>query len=158
MRGSRISTCRAIHPSAGFYPHYWNRPGLYAREQDQWRFVPPNRRQDDPCCLAPMWRAALRLLKDQSNRAVAISELYDIWRKPPFGLKDGLMTIMGVAFYLSWRDKLAFYRNGVFRARFDDVDVDYLAKDPSFIQLRWMELSRSRATSIVGHGRNCARA
>ncbi|MDE2706470.1 MAG: ATP-binding protein [Gemmatimonadota bacterium] len=137
-------------PERGLLSSILESTGLYAYEQEQWRFVPPNRRQEDLRCLAPMWRDALQLLKDQSNRAVAISELYEIWRKPPYGLKDGLMTILGVAFYLSCRDKLAVYRNGVFRARFDDVDVDYLAKDPSFIQLRWMELSETARHLLSG--------
>ena len=61
-------------------------------------------------------------------------------RKPPFGVKDGVMPLLAVAFMLSQRDKIAVYRDGIFRAKFDDVDVDYLAKDPAFIQLRWMDL------------------
>ena len=51
------------------------------------------------------------------------------------------MPILAVAFVLSQRDKLAVYRDGIFRAKFDDVDVDYLAKDAAFIQLRWMDLT-----------------
>ena len=43
--------------------------------------------------------------------------------------------------YLSQQEKLAIYREGLFKARFDDVDVDYLAKDASTIQIRWMDLS-----------------
>ena len=148
--GERHLGMKGYPPERSLLSSLLESTGLYAREQDQWRFVPPNRRQEDPFCLAPMWNAALQFLKDHSNRAVAISELYDIWRKPPFGLKDGVMTILGVAFYLSWRDKLAVYRNGVFRALFDDVDVDYLAKDPSFIQLRWMELSETARHLLSG--------
>ena len=51
------------------------------------------------------------------------------------------MPILVASFILSQRDKLAIYREGVFKARFDDVDVDYLAKDASSIQLRWMDLT-----------------
>jgi hypothetical protein len=51
------------------------------------------------------------------------------------------MPLLAVAFILSQRDGIALYREGIFRARFDDVDVDILAKDPSVIQLRWMNLT-----------------
>jgi hypothetical protein len=51
------------------------------------------------------------------------------------------MPILAVAFIMSQRDRLAVYRDGIFRSRFDDVDVELLAKDPGFIQLRWMDLS-----------------
>ena len=88
-----------------------------------------------------MWNRAINYLKEHANRTVAISELFDMWRKPPFGVKDGLMPILAVAFLFSQRDNLAFYREGTFRAEFDDVDVDYLAKNADFVQLRWMDLS-----------------
>jgi len=113
--------------------------GLYAQGPDGLRFAPPE--GDDPCRLRPMWDAAADYVKNQAHRSVAISELYALWRNPPYGVKDGLMPVLAVAFILSCRDRMAIYREGVFRPRFDDVDVDYLARDPGAIQIRWMDLS-----------------
>ena len=114
---------------------------LYARRGKSRRFVSPTTSGDDPCGLAPMWKMATDYVRQHANRTVAVSELFDEWKKPPFGVKNGLMPILAVAFVLSQRDKLAVYRDGIFRAKFDDVDVDYLAKDAAFIQLRWMDLN-----------------
>ena len=74
-------------------------------------------------------------------RTVSVSEIYDIWRDRPFGIKDGLLPVLMVAFILSSNRDLAFYRQGIFRSRMTDLDTDYLAKDPTDIQLRWMDLS-----------------
>ena len=115
--------------------------GLYGLGESGYRFVSPRGSAVDPCRLAPMWDEACNYLKSHTKRTVPVSELYDLWRKPPFGVKDGLMPILAVAFVLSQRDKLAVYRDGIFRAKFDDVDVDYLAKDATFIQLRWMDVT-----------------
>jgi hypothetical protein len=115
--------------------------GLYARDGNKWRFVSPVKSNTDPCRLAPMWQAAFAHVKKHVSRTIAVSELFDLWRKPPFGVKDGLMPLLSVAFVLSQRDKMAVYREGVFRARFDDIDVEYLAKDAATIQLRWMDLT-----------------
>ena len=123
----------------GLFASILEATGLYARNDSGWHFVAPVN-GDDPCRLAPMWNAAFDYVKEHASRTVAISELFDLWRKPPFGVKDGMMPILAVAFVMSQRDKIAVYRDGIFRAKFDDVDVDYLAKDPSFIQLRWMDL------------------
>lgn len=112
---------------------------LYAKTANGWRFAPP--RGDDPCRLAPIWEAAANYIRSNGNRTITVSELYDLWRAQPYGVKDGLMPILAVAFILSQRNILAVYRDGIFRARFDDVDVDYLAKDPAIVQLRWMDLS-----------------
>ena len=125
----------------GLFASMLERTELYVQCVDGWRFASPAPKGDDPCRLAPMWQAASDHLKSHADRTVHVSELFDLWRKPPFGVKDGLMPILAVAFILSQLDKLAVYRDGIFRAKFDDVDVDYLSKDPSFIQLRWMDLT-----------------
>src|SRR5690625_7818964 len=51
------------------------------------------------------------------------------------------MPVLSVAFILTQRENLAVYREGIFRARFDDVDVEYMAKHAETIQLRWMDLN-----------------
>lgn len=122
--------------------------GLYANSQTGWRFVPPER--DDPHRLAPMWDAATEYVKGHRNRTIAISEIYDLWRKPPFGVKDGLMPVLAVAFILSQRNSLAVYRDAIFRARFDDVDVEYLAKDAAMLQVRWMDISDAARRLLSG--------
>jgi hypothetical protein len=113
---------------------------LYAKTREGFRFVVP-RTDNDPNRLTPIWKAAEQFLRQQGSRTVPLSEIYDLWRKPPFGVKDGIMPVLAVAFILSQRDGIAVYREGIFRARFDDVDVDYLGKDPAIVQLRWMNLS-----------------
>ena len=113
---------------------------LYREKSGRMRFVTP-KPQDDPCNLLPAWDAAARLLEANSHRAVSVGEIYGVWRDPPFGIKDGLLPILAVAFTLSKSDTLAFYRQGVFQVRMTDLDTDYLSKDPDDIQLRWMDMS-----------------
>jgi hypothetical protein len=124
----------------GLFVSVLEAPKLYVKTRDGFRFAPP-RPNDDPCHLFPIWHTAAHLLRDHGSRTATVSEIYDLWRKPPYGVKDGLMPALAVAFILSQRDNIAVYRDGIFRARFDDVDVDYLAKDPTMIGLRWMNLT-----------------
>ena len=112
---------------------------LYVRDRDAWRFASPKSNTNER--LVPMWQVAINFVKSNSHRKVAVSEIFDIWRDEPFGIKDGLMTVFSLAFLLSQRNSIAIYREGIFRTRFDDVDVDYLVRDPSTIQLRWVNLS-----------------
>lgn len=113
---------------------------LYVRTKEGWKFSAPAE-DDDPCRLASLWKATIKFLKSNEDRTVSVSELYDLWGAPPFGVKEGTMPLLAVAFILSRRDKVALYREGVFQARFKDLDVEILAKDSSDIQLRWMDLS-----------------
>jgi hypothetical protein len=125
----------------GLFASILEATGLYARDGGSWRFVVPAASDEDGCRLSPLWNAASDHLQKNGARTVTVAELYDLWRQQPYGMKDGLMPVLAVAFVLSQRNKLAVYREGIFRARFNDVDVQYLAKDAATIQLRWMDLS-----------------
>ena len=119
---------------------------LYGKTPDGWRFTVPERVGfapvvGDPCNLAPIWNAAAEFLEDNADRTVSVAEIYDVWRQPPYGVKDGVLPILIVAFILSKRSTVVSYRNGIFQSSMTDLDTDYLSKDPESIQLRWMDLS-----------------
>ncbi|MXY70166.1 MAG: ATP-binding protein [Acidobacteriia bacterium] len=125
----------------GLFDSLLEATGLYAQVDGRWRFVSPGSGSTDPCRLAPIWERACLILQQDSNRPIPVSELFEKWHQSPFGVKNGIMPVFAVAFILSQHNRVAVYRDGVFRARFDDVDVDYLVKDPSCIQLRWVDLN-----------------
>jgi len=114
--------------------------GLYQYTNKDWKFVSP-RETEDPCNLSPIWKEAIDFLVENKFRAVSVSEIYALWRQPPYGLKDGLLPTFFTAFMLSQYDKIALYRDGIFQSQLSDLDIDYLTKDPKIIQLRWMDLS-----------------
>ena len=129
----------------GLFASLLEATSLYRQTSDGWRFVDPTLEGNDPCNLSPAWREATAFLESSMQRTVSVAEIYDIWRSPPFGIKEGLLPVLAVAFIQSMRRQLAFYRQNVFQARVTDLDVDYLAKDSADVQLRWMDLSdRSR--------------
>ena len=124
----------------GLFASILEATGLYRHTFGGWRFVAPKPGQD-PCNLLPAWEAATHFLEANSHRAASVAEIYEIWREAPFGIKEGLLPILAVAFALSKSHTLAFYRQRVFQVRVTDLDTDYLAKDPEYIQLRWMDMS-----------------
>ena len=127
----------------GIYESVLRAGELHQSVDAAWRFTEPG--GDDPCGLRPLWEDALELLKQDPGRALFLSEIQERWRNPPFGVKDGLMPVLSAAFVLSKKRDLALYRRGMFQPRISDLDMDYLAKDPDDIKLRWMDLTeRSR--------------
>ena len=123
---------------------------LHRETADGWRFVAPDPNKIDFSNLIPTWQAAKDHLSSNSDRAVSLSEIYDIWRQPPLGVKDGLLPVLAVAFILSERGMLAFYRQGIFQIHVSDLDVDYLVRDPDDVQLRWMDLSEVSRRLLSG--------
>ena len=129
----------------GLFEALLEKSRVYRLTAEGWRFVAPGEGCGDPCLLGPAWQAATELLESNRNRAVPVTEIYELWRQAPYGIKEGLLPVLATAFILSQRRSVAVYRQNVFQARLTDLDMDYLARDASDIQLRWMDLSeRSR--------------
>jgi hypothetical protein len=124
----------------GLFASILEATGLYGKENGQWQFRAPSKKRDQNN-LTPLWEAAADHLQQAKDRTVTVSELYELWGKPPFGLKEGLKPVLAVAFILTQRENVALYRESIFQARFKDIDVEILAKDAGEIQLRWMDLS-----------------
>ena len=124
----------------GLFDSILKASGVYCKVEQEWRFVAPTT-GDDHRNLAPAWQAAAEFLESNRDRTVPLAEIYDIWREPPFGIKDGLMPVLAAAFILSKRRELAFYRQSIFQSHISDLDMEYLARDSSSVQLRWMDLS-----------------
>ncbi len=113
---------------------------LYKKTGQEWYFVDPTT-GDDPRNLAPAWKTAAKFLESNRHRTVPLAEIYGIWREPPFGIKDGLLSVLAAAFILSKERELAFYRQNIFQSQISGLDMEYLARDPRSVQLRWMDLS-----------------
>ena len=125
----------------GLFASLLGATALYRKTEHGWTFLKPDGDSQDPCNLRPAWQAATEYLRANADRTVSVTEIYDIWRQTPFGIKDGLLPVLAVAFVLSMRRDLAFYRQGIFQPRLSDLDVDHLSMDSDAIQLRWMNLS-----------------
>ncbi|MEQ8435415.1 MAG: hypothetical protein RIA71_14375 [Oceanicaulis sp.] len=132
----------------GLYASLLDHTGLHRNNGKRLGFFEPA--GTDPANLRPLWEHAKKFLAENSDRIVALSEVYDEWAKAPFGVKRGLMPVLAIALILSLRDKVAFYRDGVFQSRFRDVDAEVLARDASDIQIRWMDLTPSAKAVLSG--------
>ncbi|MEO5333180.1 MAG: hypothetical protein H7839_14265 [Magnetococcus sp. YQC-5] len=96
--------------------------------------------ESDPARLGPMWMAAEQLLLDAGAAGSTIGKLYDLWQAPPFGVRDGLLPILAVAFMLSKLENLAVYLDGSFQHTLATLLVDRLTQDPASVRLRWIDL------------------
>ena len=124
----------------GLFASILEATALYGNVDGQWQFLAPQKKHD-PGNLVPIWSAAAKFLKEAKDRTVSVSDLYDLWGAPPYGLKQGLKPVMAVAFILTNKEHAALYREGIFQTRLKDIDVEILAKNADQIQLRWMDLS-----------------
>lgn len=123
---------------AGLFASLLEATGLYATDENGfWSFVAP---VDGPHLLRPMWQAAESLLSD-TEKSHSLEELFAIWRAPPFGIRDGLLPILGVTFLLASFDRAAVYLDQVFRPQLDSFLVDRILQDAASVRVRLLQIS-----------------
>ncbi len=128
-------------PEGGLFESLLEATCLYQETDDGCRFVAPKTAFSDPMNLGPAWKAATAYLHENSHTAVTVDRIYDVWRKPPFGIREGLLPVLAVAFIQTRKREVAIYREGIFQPHLTDLDVQFLSHDSTSVQVRWMELS-----------------
>lgn len=89
--------------------------------------------------LYPLWRVADTLLKSEQG-VVGADEIIHAWGKAPIGLKAGLGPVFLSAYILSRRDRVAVYGENIFQASFNELCVEFLARNSKDIGLRRVEM------------------
>jgi hypothetical protein len=126
-------------PEAGLYIGLLRSTGLHHESNpDTWEFSAPA--PEDRHRLAPLWTATDALLASR-DEGTALAEIYDIWRKPPFGVRDGLLPILAVTYLMTRAGQCAVYLDGAFKPAPDSFFVDRLLQEPGSIRLRAVSMT-----------------
>jgi len=133
---------------AGLYFTLIKSTGIHQNSNGGWRFGPPN---DSPRgqSLKALW-AASRELVSVPDKQTSLKEIFDLWRNPPFGAKDGVMPLLAFAYFLANRHQLALYADNIFVPDVTDAHVDELTQDPQRIGFRYVELADDRQALLRG--------
>lgn len=145
-RGEPRLNIEGYPPEAGLFVSLIEAAGLYRLEDERWVFGAPS--DADPAHLNPAFAAAEDMIR-QSDAPVAVSELYALWKAPPFGVRDGLLPVLAVSFLLSLQDRAAVYLDNVFRPQVDTFLVDRLLQEADAVGFRWIDMSESHVTMVA---------
>lgn len=137
--------------SGGLYDSLLGATGLHvARADDPARhhFVDPA--ADGKHQLAPLWDVAEQHFQGAGRAGADLATLYAEWRKPPYGVRDGLLPVFAVAYLMSRSGRLAVYLDNAFQPKLSSLLIDRLAQDPACVRLRWTEASEFHVQVLGG--------
>ena len=117
--------------------------GLLVNGELSSTLVRPTEFQEDPLNLAPLWKATDIYLERRQETVVSIPELFNFWAGAPFGVARGLHPLLGILYFLTSKEKVAMYRDGVFQTSFSEADADLFGANQRSFGFRWMELDAS---------------
>lgn len=82
--------------------------------------------------VAKLWAKATAML-NESEGPITLASIYEAWTAAPFGLKNGVLPILALAYLLAHRSRIAVYVEGTFVPDLTDAGVDEWLQDPARI-------------------------
>jgi hypothetical protein len=125
---------------AGLYFTVIHDAGLHRKRNGEgWAFGEPNQAPRGRSMETLWYRTKAEVL--EANKITSLTDLYAMWRSPPFGLRAGVMPVLSLAFFLAHRSKLALYVGGLFTPDMSEAAVDEWTLDPSRVAFQHVEAS-----------------
>lgn len=132
-------------PEMSLYLNLLGASGIHRADDslDSWVFTQPS----DPSYLS-LWEKAEALLDNTDITTVPFSALYQAWTSPPYGLKEGVLPILALAFILALEEEIALYFEGHYTPAIDEVYIDRLLQDPSAVSIRRFDVKGVKRSVI----------
>ena len=129
-------------PEVSIYLSILERSRLHHRDGQRWVLGPDP--SGDPCRVAAVWNAIDGFLSSTEGGKKPVSELFALLRRPPYGLRDGVLPILLATALLHWENDVALFELGTFIPRPDIVVFERLMKRPDQFQLQRYRLDGTR--------------
>jgi len=131
----------------GLYETVLAETGLHgAIGPNAWAFKAPNVELNPG--LHALWEATRQAVIDAGAKGLTAAEVYELWAKPPFGVKSGLLPVFLLAFALAHAEHVAVYRDDMFEPKLTDVDADELLQSARRFNLRWIDKDSDYAAAL----------
>lgn len=117
-------------PEVSMYRSLLEQHGFHRRRGDTWRFGPPRR------ALRPLWKVVQEFLRDSETGRRPLAELYDLLRRPPFGIKEGPLPVIVVAALLARESRVAVFERGSFVPAWTPSQAERLIRSPDRFEVR----------------------
>lgn len=131
-------------PELAIYLSVLKEGRLHVREGNTWRFVPYYELTEDPCRLSPSFKRIHDLLLESDLDRLSVDRIYEELRQPPYGVRDGLLSLL-IAVYLAahWQET-AVYEDGTFLLKMGGDEFLKLNKEPEAFALQHCSISGIR--------------
>ena len=113
--------------------------GLHGNvENDTYGFLKSSPGNKKTKKISLLWKKTESILKE--NQILSVSRIYEHWKSPPFGIRNGVLPILAMAFVMTNRTSVAVYNEDIFQTEINELVTDFLLQKNSTVQLRWVDL------------------
>ena len=135
----------AFPPERSMYESVLHATGLHRPGEDgRWHLCEPTA---DSTVFA-VWRFLEEEIHAVSGECLPLRQLFQKLVAPPYGVPEGLLPILLLAFYLCRARELFLYREGSFLPRLDEADVELMQRRPDLFGISGVRLEGERRLLI----------
>ena len=131
-------------PEMSMYLSLLKGTGIHRRTKDSWGLKIPTV-GSDPSNLAAAFGRIREILVSANMARVSVAHIFAELRKPPFGVRDGLLPILLAVFASAHEQHVAFYDGGVFLPEMSGLDTMRVGKRPEVFEMQYCDVGGVRA-------------
>ena len=130
-------------PEVSMYRSLLELHGLHRERDEGFGFGTPFDKKRGS--LRPVWMEIDRALNDAHEARLRVPALFERLRRPPYGVKDGLLPVLLMAAVLAWKDEIALYEDGAFVATLSGAIMERLLRAPDKFEIQRLSIEGPRA-------------
>ena len=117
---------------------------LHIQDESGWKFVIPEKGEDDPCRLRPAFKAIEKILMDHDAQRVKIPVILEKLRSAPIGARDGLIPLILALYMAARRNQTALFEESTYLPSLDGDIMQRLTKEPEAFELQHCAIEGSK--------------
>ena len=119
-------------PEVSIYASLLAQTGIHRQAGDLWEYGAPTSNRE----LLLVWQRIERFIDDCELERRPVIELFEVLRRPPFGLKMGLIPVLFCAVFLAHDTEVALYEDGAFLPELTVESFERLLRSPEKFSVR----------------------
>jgi hypothetical protein len=124
---------------------------LVSSSSGEWVFAEPQEESsEDKYKIGPVWSRVVEFLDATERKAQSFSDLNNELMAPPYGVKAGLLPVLYIAVYMTYKHELAIYENGRYLPFLNEEKLDRFVKRPDEFAIQRFRIEGLKA-SIFEH-------
>jgi hypothetical protein len=131
-------------PEMSIYLSVLKQTGLHREDGLVWRIDEPSP-EKDLCRVLPVFRRMGEIVQEKSDSRINVAMLFAELRKPPYGVRDGIIPLLFAVFAIANEKNIAFYKDGTFVREVDGETMRLLTKAPEKFDIQYCKIEGLRA-------------
>ncbi|MBN1548578.1 MAG: hypothetical protein JW902_18160, partial [Syntrophaceae bacterium] len=132
-------------PEMSMYLSVLLNTGLHRKVGNEWQISEPHHKADKQCKILPSLHCIRNLIKQKADARINILSLFKELRKPPYGIRDGLIPLLFTVYAIVHEKDLAFYKDGTFLRELTSEAMLVLTKAPERFEVQYCRIAGVRS-------------